>query len=227
MHGSIADTSYFLHEGVPTDAPFLSPIALLTAGEAFRDAARVATAPQYKRRVDVAKMAVLYVVLLRWSEVQMFARNASVSWPWEATKQSAWQEFTRVWDLIGIVSIHAGGCGYTCLKAQVFGKALKSDDIGSEMSWSTVSARTDPQATALGQDELVRWGSGTASLFAPVATGDGGNISVQLDSQGIAREFRFTLDNQRSGVKQRAELVSAASPPFASSGRRLKNLLGR
>ena len=95
-------------------------------------------------------------------------------------------------------------------------------------SWSAVSARTDPQATALSQDELVRWGSGTASLFAPVATGDGGNISVQLDSQGIAREFRFTLDNQRSGVKQRAELVSAAAPsPFASSGRRLKRLLGR
>ena len=91
-----------------------------------------------------------------------------------------------------------------------------------------MSARTDPQATALSQDELVRWGSGTASLFAPVATGDGGNISVQLDSQGIAREFRFTLDNQRSGVKQRAELVSAAAPsPFASFGRRVKKLLGR
>eukprot|EP01050_Picozoa_sp_SAG11_P031115 SAG11_NODE_9513_length_905_cov_1.284119_1_plen_207_part_01 len=67
--------------------------------------------------------------------------------------------------------------------------------VGSEGSWSAISARTDPQATALSQNELVRWGSGTDSLFAPVTTGDGGNISVQLDSQGIAREFRFTLDN--------------------------------
>ena len=43
FHGAIADTGYYMHEGVPSDAPFLTPIALLTGGQAFKDALRVAS----------------------------------------------------------------------------------------------------------------------------------------------------------------------------------------
>ena len=32
MHGAVADTSYFMREGFPLDAAFLTPIALLTYG---------------------------------------------------------------------------------------------------------------------------------------------------------------------------------------------------
>ena len=32
MHGAVADTGYYMHEGVPSDAPFLTPMALLTGG---------------------------------------------------------------------------------------------------------------------------------------------------------------------------------------------------
>ena len=71
FHGAIADTGYYMHEGVPSDAAFLTPIALLTGGQAFKDALKVAsgvasTTPQYEKRVDVAKISVYFVVLLRW-----------------------------------------------------------------------------------------------------------------------------------------------------------------
>ena len=59
---------------------------------------------------------------------------------------------------------------------------------------------------ALSKSVLVRWGSGVHSYFAPVGTGAGTNISVQLDSDGIAQAFWFQLDNTRAGIKQRAEL---------------------
>ena len=74
--------------------------------------------------------------------------------------------------------------------------------------WTEVSTRTDPQATALRLADVVRWGADTGSSFAPVATGDGGKLSVRLDQQGVAREFQFVLDNQRPGVKQRLELMN-------------------
>ena len=74
FHGAIADTGYYMHEGVPSDAAFLTPIALLTGGQAFKDALKVAsgvasTTPQYEKRVDVAKISVYFVVLLRWCAI--------------------------------------------------------------------------------------------------------------------------------------------------------------
>ena len=142
FHGAIADTGYYMHEGVPSDAPFLTPIALLTGGQAFKDALKVAsgvasTTPQYEKRVDVAKISVYFVVLLRWcaampmslehgshlmaahacrDEVQGFAKNESIAWPWESDKQAAWNEFERMWNLIGITSTKEGGCNITCYK---------------------------------------------------------------------------------------------------------------
>ena len=78
---------------------------------------------------------------------------------------------------------------------------------GSDLPWTRVTSFTDPYSTALRQSDLVRWGGGPNSLFAPISGGAGGNISVQLDSTtGVARSFRFQLDNNRQGIKQRAEL---------------------
>ena len=37
MHGSIADTSFFMGEGFTLDAAFLTPLALLTSAGAFVD----------------------------------------------------------------------------------------------------------------------------------------------------------------------------------------------
>jgi hypothetical protein len=72
FHGSVADTGYYMHESVPANAAFLTPIALITGGQAFKDAEAVATGPQ-QGRVQKAKISIYYVVLLRWDEVFQFA----------------------------------------------------------------------------------------------------------------------------------------------------------
>jgi hypothetical protein len=77
---------------------------------------------------------------------------------------------------------------------------------GASLPWTPIPARTSPYSMALSESELVHWANGPHSYFAPVGTRAGGNISAQLDSDGIAKAFRFQLDNTRAGIKQRAEL---------------------
>merc|ERR1711964_436194 len=122
FHGAVAETNYYMKAGpTPSNAPFFTPMALLTGGQAFKDAARVATA-QYRTRVDVAKISVYYVVLLRWSEVRTFATKERIAWPWEPTKEAAWREFSRVWNATGMKTTAVVGCpppmggpsNYTC-----------------------------------------------------------------------------------------------------------------
>ena len=86
FHGSIADTNFYLHEDVQYNAPFLSKMALLTAAQALKDAVAVVvdSEPQYKRRIDVAKMSVYYVVLLCWQDAREYATNESIAWPMES-----------------------------------------------------------------------------------------------------------------------------------------------
>ena len=38
MHESVVATGYFMHEGVPSNAPFLTPKAVLASAQAFADA---------------------------------------------------------------------------------------------------------------------------------------------------------------------------------------------
>ena len=92
MHGSIADTGYYMHEGVPTDAPFLTPMAVLTSAQAFQDALKVASGLE-KGRVDIAKISVYFIALVRWDEMQGFAKNESIAWPLEATKRQAYLSY--------------------------------------------------------------------------------------------------------------------------------------
>eukprot|EP01046_Picozoa_sp_COSAG06_P037034 COSAG06_NODE_4140_length_4533_cov_3.136446_5_plen_107_part_00 len=61
-------------------------------------------------------------VFARRDEVQGFAKNESIAWPWESDKQAAWNEFERMWNLIGITSTKEGSCNMACYKAQVFPK---------------------------------------------------------------------------------------------------------
>ena len=69
-------------------------------------------------------------------EVQGFAKNESIAWPWESDKQAAFNEFERMWGLMGITSTREGGsCNITCYKDQVFPKkvvpALSTADGGN------------------------------------------------------------------------------------------------
>jgi hypothetical protein len=73
-----------------------------------------------KGRVDIAKISIFFVVLVRWDEMQLYAKVAAIPWPLEPTKKQAWEEFSRMWKLLGIKSEREGSCDYDCFCKQVF-----------------------------------------------------------------------------------------------------------
>lgn len=90
MHGSIADTNYYMREHFDHTAAFLTPIALLSSAEALQHGLKLTDAgSKYHQRVQMAKLAVYYPILLRWDEMHSFATNHSLAWPIEATKDDA------------------------------------------------------------------------------------------------------------------------------------------
>ena len=59
MHGSIADTNYYMHESFDHTAAFLTPIALITSADALGHAHKLTDDGSAEReRVEVAKLAV-------------------------------------------------------------------------------------------------------------------------------------------------------------------------
>lgn len=77
-------------------APFLSPHALLTSATAFSHARKNITVPKHVYRLDGAKLATYFTILVRWDEMRAWAAAQAMSWPIEATKQGAYNEFMRV-----------------------------------------------------------------------------------------------------------------------------------
>ena len=73
-----------------------------------------------KGRVNIAKISIYFVVLVRWDEMQLYAKVSHTPWPLEATKKQAWAEFTYMWKLVGIKSEREGSCDYECFCKQVF-----------------------------------------------------------------------------------------------------------
>lgn len=46
----------------------------------------------HQDRLDRSKLAVYYVLLLRWSEIMAFAEQEKIPWPIESTLQDAFNE---------------------------------------------------------------------------------------------------------------------------------------
>ena len=76
-------------------APFLSPKALLTSATAFAQA-RKEISGKHLFRLDCAKLATYFVILVRWDEMRSAASAMSMPWPIEHTKEAAYTEFIRV-----------------------------------------------------------------------------------------------------------------------------------
>ena len=76
-------------------APFLSPHALLTSATAFSHARKHIPVPKHIYRLDCAKLATYFTILVRWEEMRAWAAAQAMAWPIEATKQGAYNEFMR------------------------------------------------------------------------------------------------------------------------------------
>ena len=76
LHESAMAVQYFMHEGIPPDASFLTPGVVLAAEAAFVAAeAAVAASPALLARVREARLPIDFVVLERWDELRAAAAH--------------------------------------------------------------------------------------------------------------------------------------------------------
>ena len=115
------------------NAPHLDPRSVIMAGASFKNAvaATERDTPE-RRRVEVAKLSVLYVAVIRWDELWGFAEGANLSWPLAPNNTAAWTEFASVWNYTGASSAMEGTFGLVRIKKE----ALKQ---GSQSVWMPIS----------------------------------------------------------------------------------------
>ena len=111
MHGSAVAVSYFMHEGIPPDASFLTTDAVLAAAIAFEDAESVvSTNPLQLARVKKARLPTDFVMLERWDEMRSAATQRNISWPLPQSKQQAFAQFAAQAAREGVTQIRESGC---------------------------------------------------------------------------------------------------------------------
>ncbi|GMH95860.1 hypothetical protein TL16_g13243, partial [Triparma laevis f. inornata] len=125
MEDSVDDTKFYMGESFGVTADFLTPAALLTSGQAFKDAAEVATG-DFVQRLDTAKIVIHYVVLQRWDEIFAYAQYNGIKWPLEGTKEACFDEFERVYGEAGITHLTEGGGDIDWLRGIVFPRLSKA-----------------------------------------------------------------------------------------------------
>ena len=116
------------------DAEFLPPMAMLEAGHLFAEGlaavegggggGRGLPGP-YAKRLRAAAIQVWDVVLLRWAEIESFATESGLSWPF-GTKENCLELFTKTWDenhMVKLSETDGAGrdlmCSYPCFRRMV------------------------------------------------------------------------------------------------------------
>ena len=121
MVSGIDDHHYYMHESFDEDAPFLTPALLLRSAQAFADASTaVASDPVRARRVNHAAMPVMYVVLVRWDAMRLFAKTRGLTWPYSESKRSQFDEFKRRYTEVGISKLDEGGSTIDSFEKKLF-----------------------------------------------------------------------------------------------------------
>lgn len=86
MHGSVSATAYYMRESFDAvHAPFMTPDVVLTAATAFAAALAAPVAADVADRVLASAMAIYWVVMPRWGELQAYALAHGTPWPLEAS----------------------------------------------------------------------------------------------------------------------------------------------
>lgn len=130
FHNSAIATKYYMKEDFSPAAPFLTPTALLATMAGLKKAAVSAgvAGTRYAARIHVVMMALQYVVLLRWDEVETFATLHKVAWPFSKTKASEFDAFNTTATAVHVTAVREwGGCGIPCFHAMVFPNFTKRD----------------------------------------------------------------------------------------------------
>ena len=137
------------------NAKFLPPIAVLEAGHFFAEGlAAVQGLPgPYAKRLRAAAVQVWDVVLLRWAELESFATESGLSWPFR-TKENCLGLFTQTWDENHMVKTNeqdgAGRdlmCSGPCFRRMVLNLTVAPANATCDGECNTCGPKNDAQAT--------------------------------------------------------------------------------
>jgi hypothetical protein len=117
MTKSVTDTDYYMGESHDWNAPFLTAEVLLKAAMAFNEVEL--DEGKFKDRLDVAKLPVYYVILLRWDEFAAWAGDNGVAWPVEQSMEEAFGWFEGVYEKKGVALLNEWGNDINWLKTQL------------------------------------------------------------------------------------------------------------
>lgn len=107
----------YLDLGSPPDAPHLAPDVVLDAIRIFCEARqRVAGQPELIRRVERARLPILYVALIRWDELRAHARKRGQKWLLPSSRDQVMRHFAREFRNNGMTHLGEGAADKRGLK---------------------------------------------------------------------------------------------------------------
>lgn len=90
MHASVNATQYYMHESFDAvHAPFMTPAAVLAGASAFATALAEPLPAEVHNRVLSSAMAIYWVAMPRWGELQAYAVANGIPWPLEKSLAEA------------------------------------------------------------------------------------------------------------------------------------------
>ena len=96
MHDALAETDEWLHVGWGYDAKYLNWPYVKTAWRHLNRAEAAAESDELKFRVQVARLPLQYVSLMRWGEYRTAARTAGDAWPLPDTPRAVLDQFIQI-----------------------------------------------------------------------------------------------------------------------------------
>jgi hypothetical protein len=120
---SVYDHSFYLSESAPVSSAYLTPELLLESARLMEKAAEtnVRNDATLAKRIRLAKLPTLYVVLLRWQEVQTYAAGKGIHWPYPgcSTVKTCFVEFSSIYKENDMTLLSEAGHNLTWLASQL------------------------------------------------------------------------------------------------------------
>ena len=120
---SVYDRSFYLGESVSESSAYLTPELLLESALLMEKAVETNTKndPALGKRLRLAKLPTLYVVLLRWGEVRAYAQRHKVTWPYPgcSSLKGCFDEFSSIYKENDMTLLSEGGNNLAWLASQL------------------------------------------------------------------------------------------------------------
>ena len=119
----VKDTNMYLGESVPYTSKYLSPRAIVESGNLLKEAESLVREAKDDVRllhVQEGSLSTLYVALLRWKNIQMYANeNPNIPWPFEKTLELTFDKFYTIYNATDVTHLSESGNDIEWLKKEL------------------------------------------------------------------------------------------------------------